>query len=216
MQLGSLIVSICAALIAATSATIAWLGTHPRPELAGNMTTAILLGTQGDYEGTGVLIHCMITNEVSQPVYAMAYGLEVRLKSGWLRLHRPVTFTMPTLFVGEHTWEVDMKPENFIDWTPQKIEFGSPLMGFLVFFHTERLVEEDILEYRLTVTDVFSRSHRFVLSNEKARAYRNSPMVDEPGIRTHDLFRLAGATVRLADKDQSESHAETNITDIKK
>jgi hypothetical protein len=196
MQFASLIVAICAAFISALSAIIAWLGTHPRPKLSGNITVATLMGTQGDFQGTAVLIHCMITNEVSEPVYAISYSLEINYDGQWRKLHRPVNFNMPTLYVGNGTWEVEMTPQCFIDLIPQKIEFGSPLMGFLVYFSEEPLVAEKVRLYRLTVTDVFSRQHSFTVDAEKLRQFEEMRMMDQPGIRTIDIFRLAGAIIR--------------------
>jgi hypothetical protein len=202
MQAASLTVAICAAVISAVSATIAWLNTHPRPKLRGSLTTALPLGIAGDFsEGAAILLHCMLTNEVSQPVYVLGYRFKIKLKSGrWVMLNRPVTFSMPKIYVGEGSWEIEMKPENFIDWTPQQVQFGSPLMGFLVFFHEQPIAADDIRTYHLTVIDVFGREHAFSLDSDKALAFRNTPMMRNSGVRTHELFRLAGAIVRPVDK----------------
>jgi hypothetical protein len=205
MQVATFTIAIFAVLISAVSAAISWLSTHPRPKLAGNMTVAVHIGTKGDFnDGTAVLIHCMITNEVSEPVYAISYSLEVERRGAWLRLHRAIDFTMPNLYVGEGHWEIEMKPDNFIDRTPQRIEFGSPLLGFLLFVYPEHLSDEEVQKYRLTVSDVFSRKHQFVLDGRKSREFMNTALMDQPGFSAVDIFRLAGATVRPTEK-QSKS-----------
>jgi len=196
MQVAGLLVAICAAVVSVVSAIIAWLGTHPRPKLAGKITVAVHIGTQGAVRGTAILIHCIITNEVSSPVYAISYVLSVECNNTWLTLHRAYDVSMPVLSVGDGTLEVTMKPECFIDQEPQKVEFGSPLMGFLMFFHDERLDEEEVQNYRLTVGDVFGRRHSFTLSAEESRKFMATKVVDQIGPSTIDIFRLSGATVR--------------------
>jgi hypothetical protein len=89
-----------------------------------------------------------------------------------------------------------MKPECFIDQEPQKVDFGSPLMGFLLFFHDERLDEGRVRNYRLTVGDVFGRNHEFTLSAEESQKFMSTKVVDQLGPSAVDIFRLSGADVR--------------------
>jgi hypothetical protein len=198
MAIAGLLVAIVAAVVSGASAVIAWFGTHPRPELAGKITLAIHMGTDGAVRGTAVLIHCIITNEVTSPVYAISYVLEVKRNDEWLRLHRAYDASMPVLYVGEGTLEVTMTPSCFIDREPQKVDFGSPLMGFLLYYYDERLDEEDIQLYRLTVGDVFGREHRFVLTSEASRKFMSTRVRDQFGLSSVDIFRLAGAEIREA------------------
>lgn len=205
MQLAGLLVAIGAAILSAVSAIIAWLGTHPRPTLTGKMTVAVPIGTQGAVDGTALLIHSIITNKVSSPVYVISYTLEVNYDNAWVTLHRAYDVSMPVLFVGDGTLQVTMTPECFIDREPQKVDFGSPLMGFLLFFHDSQLSEEGIREYRLTVGDVFGRRHAFTLSAEESRKFMSTKVVDQVGPSTVDIFRLSGAKIKQISK-RSASH----------
>jgi hypothetical protein len=103
---------------------------------------------------------------------------------------------MPVLFIGDGTLEVTMTPECFIDREPQRVDFGSPLMGFLMFYHDAKLDETEVRRYKITVADVFGRHHVFTLSSEESRKFMSTQVRDQVGPSTVDIFRLSGATIR--------------------
>ena len=218
MQVASLLVSICAVVISAASAAFAWLSTHPRPKLHGKITAAFHFASTGDADKT-IILHCLLTNEVAQPVHIIGYRCRIKSVDGkWIELMRPIAFTLPTILLrGVGVWEVEMKPEHFIDWTPREVKFGSPLMGFLIFDHNEPVGEEEIQLYQLTVIDVFGREHTFSNTRDKMQAYlgknmRNSKtrVNDVFPVHAHELFRFAGATMRRVDDHgrDGESHQD--------
>jgi hypothetical protein len=203
-QPATLIVAIIAMLCSGASALIAWRATHPRPQLHGRLLTAYYIGVSGDFNGTAVIVPCIVTNSTKEPIHVMGYRMSVKIKAGWVDLRRFVTFSMPTLTVSD-TWEVKMTPENFLDRAPRQVEFGAPLLGFLGFFHTERLVEDDVIAYRITLIDIFDREHVLTLDGKSARLFKQTSLMNDPGIRPHELFRLVGAEVSEISKKQKEA-----------
>jgi hypothetical protein len=195
MAFASLVVSIIAALFAFGSAYAAWRALRPRPKLSGSITSAWRLGASMDGRpATVVLIHVIFTNASTYPVHLLAYELHVKLGSGDWRgttRMRSMRFTIPELYLSGGKYVATLTPEDLLDWPPKPVDYGAPLMGFLMFLLLGAADGDSVLEYRLTVTDVFGDTETVSITSAKAKAWQEG----EEAFNVVELFLAAGAKV---------------------
>lgn len=196
LVIASLVVAIIAALISLAATFAAWRAVRPRPKLTGSVTFAWTSGYTSSIpsvpSGRMLGLHVLLTNASSHPVHPLTYEVEVRRNGQWIPGKRLQNWQSGPVELTIGNNHIQMDQQYLVDWPPQPIHHGAPMMGFLVRLVPGITSEAEIERYRVTVTDVFGGEISFEKDPASAHGYSSG---NDSGFTAVEAFRHAGATV---------------------
>jgi hypothetical protein len=186
LDMATLGVSVVSALVAVAAYITA--RRDPRPRIQGTVNTVLHapLALPEGREITAIMLHATVTNARQYPVHLVSYDLEVDRGRGPERLKRLRRVqSFPALTTGDQ--QITFTNDALLYWPLRPVEYGTPLVGVVVFYIEEPEVTEDsVRRYSFTVTDIFGQT--FKIEDRRGLA--------PPGaLDAVELFRLSGATV---------------------
>ncbi len=195
----SLVVSVISVSIAVAAFVLA--RRDPRPKIRGRLNAVLHapLELSGGRQITAIMVHVTLSNSTKHEAHIVGYDLSVNRGDGDEPLTRLKNMRqLPSLGVGDT--RITLNEDILIYRPPRPVEYGTPLNGIVVFYIEEPdVLEEAILRYSLSVTDIFGRVHEI--------GDYNLP-TSRGGFDVVELFEMAGAKIEYAvDEDNPTTHS---------